>query len=36
MALFKKKKTEFVPSGVDTTANAAVTPEKSSRMPCWA
>ncbi len=28
MALFKKKKTEFVPSGVDTVANAAVTPEK--------
>jgi phosphoribosylformylglycinamidine synthase subunit PurL len=28
MALFKKKKPEFVPSGVDTTANAAVTPDK--------
>jgi phosphoribosylformylglycinamidine synthase II len=28
MALFKKKKPDFVPSGVDTTANAAVTPDK--------
>jgi len=28
MAIFKKKKPEFVPSGVDTTANAAVTPDK--------
>ena len=28
MALFKKKKPDFIPSGVDTTANAAVTPDK--------
>ena len=28
MSIFKKKQPVFVPSGVDTTANAAVTPDK--------